>query len=89
MASSTGVTTENQHSYAIQSGSAAGADPRAGTQGGTQISPMKRRKLVFSKHLTAQKGWKVPKGPRAASTKALPTDDARLVLFNQRLTAVE
>ena len=89
MASSTGVTTENQHSYAIQSGSAAGADPRAGTQGGTQLSPMKRRKLVFSKLLTAQKGWKVPKGPRAASTKALPTDDARLVLFNQRLTAVE
>ena len=85
------VTAENQQFYAIQSGSAAGADPRAGFRGGnaTGSSPIKRRKLVFSKRLVAQKGWKVPKDPPAAATKVKTEDDGRFCLLNKRLAAVE
>ena len=85
------VTVENQHIYEIQSGSAAGADPRAGFRGGndTGSRPIKRRKLVFSKRLVAQNGWKVPKDPTAAATKAKTEDDGRFCLLNQRLAAVE
>ena len=85
------VTGENQQPYSIRSGSAAGADPRAGFRGGnaTGSSPIKRRKLVFSKRLVAQKGWKVPKDPPAAATKVKTEDDCRFCLLSQRLAVVE